>query len=69
MSLEAHSLFSLSSKIALVTGGGTGIGLCAALALASNGAKVYISGRRKEKLDSAVAEYNPTFKTGGELVA
>ena len=67
MSLEAASLFNLTGKIALVTGGGTGLGLTAALALASNGAKVYISGRRKEKLDEAVKEYGP--KVRGELVA
>ncbi len=69
--LQASSLFDLSSKTALVTGGGTGIGLNAALALASNGATVYISGRRKEKLDDAVKHYNPTLPTekGGKLIA
>ena len=35
-------------------------------ALASNGCKVYITGRRKEKLDNVIAKYN----TGpGEIVA
>lgn len=67
MSLEAASLFNLTSKVALVTGGGTGLGLTAALALASNGAKVYISGRRKEKLEEAVQEYGPSVK--GQLIA
>ncbi|KAI3475475.1 hypothetical protein L1887_63099 [Cichorium endivia] len=68
MSLQAGSLFDLRGAIALVTGGGTGLGLTAALALASNGAKVYISGRRQQRLDEAVAEYNPTLQSG-KLVA
>merc|ERR1712137_586012 len=46
-----ESLFDLSGKVALVTGGGSGIGLMATQALAVNGAKVYITGRTKEKLD------------------
>ncbi|SPO28817.1 related to NAD(P)H-dependent oxidoreductase [Ustilago trichophora] len=68
MSLAANTLFDLTGKIALVTGGGTGLGLTAALALASNGATVYISGRRKEKLDDAVNEYAATVGAG-ELIA
>lgn len=46
---------SLAGKVALVTGGGTGIGEAAALALASAGASVAITGRRQAKLDSVVA--------------
>ncbi|KAJ1020390.1 hypothetical protein NDA13_005709 [Ustilago tritici] len=64
MSLEAFALFDLGGRIALVTGGGTGLGLTAALALASNGAKVYISGRRKERLDEAVSEYSDKVLPG-----
>ena len=41
----------LSGKHALVTGGGTGIGLAIAKALAEAGAEVTITGRRKEVLD------------------
>ena len=37
-------------QVALVTGGGSGIGLMATQALAVNGAKVYITGRTEEKL-------------------
>ncbi|MCS3430465.1 SDR family NAD(P)-dependent oxidoreductase [Klebsiella sp. BIGb0407] len=44
----------LSGKIALVTGGSSGIGLASAKELAEQGAKVYITGRRKEELDAAV---------------
>ncbi|AVO38336.1 SDR family NAD(P)-dependent oxidoreductase [Pukyongiella litopenaei] len=49
----------LSGKHAFVTGGGTGIGLAIARALAADGAKVTITGRRQEVLD-AVAGGNIT---------
>lgn len=45
----------LQGKIVLVTGGSAGIGLAAAAALAAEGAHVYITGRRQEELDAAVA--------------
>ncbi|MEU9057438.1 SDR family oxidoreductase [Streptomyces sp. NPDC048430] len=44
----------LESKIAVVTGGSTGIGLATAARLASEGAHVFITGRRKDALDRAV---------------
>jgi len=44
-----------SDKIALVTGGSSGIGLASAQELSALGAKVYITGRRQEELDAAVA--------------
>jgi len=46
----------LAHKIALVTGGTSGIGLATAKIFAAAGAHVYITGRRKEALDQAVAE-------------
>ena len=45
----------MSDKIALVTGGGTGIGRAAALALNGLGFTVAVCGRRKEPLDEVVA--------------
>lgn len=47
---------SLEGKVALVTGGGTGIGGAVALALASAGARVAITGRRRDRLDQIVSE-------------
>lgn len=49
----------LNSKIALVTGGTSGIGLAAAQELAAQGAKVFITGRREEELNAAVAAIGP----------
>jgi NADP-dependent 3-hydroxy acid dehydrogenase YdfG len=46
---------TLKGKVALITGGGTGIGEAAALALAAAGVNVAITGRRKERLDQVVA--------------
>ena len=43
--------------MALVTGGGSGIGLMIVQALAINGAKVYITGRTEEKLEKVVELY------------
>lgn len=51
--LRAQSLFDTKGRVAVVTGGGTGLGLITAQALCANGVKVYITGRRLEKLKDA----------------
>jgi len=53
-------------KIALITGGGSGIGRSAALALQGDGWNVAVTGRRKEELDKTVAMAKPG---GGKMVA
>ena len=47
---------SLSDKVALVTGGGSGIGKAIAKALLAEGCKVIINGRNEEKLEQAKTE-------------
>ncbi|WP_410810885.1 SDR family NAD(P)-dependent oxidoreductase [Micromonospora sp. 067-2] len=47
---------TLDGKIALVTGGSTGIGLASAKRLVNEGAYVFVTGRRAEELDKAAAE-------------
>lgn len=44
------------SKIALITGGGSGIGKACAITLAGNGYRVAVTGRKKELLDATVGE-------------
>lgn len=52
----AKSLFDLTSKTAVVLGGTSGIGLALARGLAEAGANVVPSGRRADRVESAVEE-------------
>ncbi len=54
---------SMEGKVALITGGGTGLGAAVARRLASNGASIVVTGRR-EGLIKTIAE-----ETGGLAVA
>lgn len=51
-----NDIFSLEGKRALVTGGGTGIGLAISKELSSAGAEVVICGRREVPLKDAIAD-------------
>ncbi|WP_010219493.1 SDR family NAD(P)-dependent oxidoreductase [Sphingomonas sp. PAMC 26621] len=52
----------LEGKTAVITGGGTGIGLATAKRFIKEGAFVYITGRRQEPLNTAVAELGPNAR-------
>ncbi|KAI0852575.1 NAD(P)-binding protein [Daldinia vernicosa] len=64
---DVNRLFGVQDYVAVVTGGGTGIGLMAAQALAANGAKVYITGRREEVLENAAKSHQPA-KNSGQII-
>ena len=53
----------LLGKIAVITGGSSGLGLASAKRFVAEGASVFITGRRQEELDKAVAEI------GGDVIA
>ena len=54
-------LFNVEGWACVVTGGGTGIGLMIAQAFANNGARVYITGRRQDALDTAVKTWGSSL--------
>jgi NAD(P)-dependent dehydrogenase (short-subunit alcohol dehydrogenase family) len=56
-----------AGKVALVTGGSTGIGLATAKRLAREGATVFITGRRQQTLDAAVDEIGTAHSPSTEI--
>ncbi len=59
----------LAGRVALVTGGGTGLGLATALELTRCGATVMICGRREEVLEQAAAQIAAVAADGGSADA
>ena len=55
------------TKIALVTGGGSGIGKACALKLAENGYTVIVTGRRQDALDDTVAAMGGGHGMAGDV--
>jgi len=52
----------LAGRVAVITGGATGIGLAAARRFVDEGAFVFIYGRRQDALDAAMAEFGPSVR-------
>ncbi|KAI0752641.1 rhamnolipids biosynthesis 3-oxoacyl-reductase [Daedaleopsis nitida] len=50
LDFTASNLFGVSGKVAVITGGGSGIGSMIASAYVQNGAKVYIASRKEKQL-------------------
>lgn len=59
-------MFSLNGKVAVITGGGRGIGRGISLAMAAAGASVVCTGRSEKPLDSVVSEIK---SRGGRAIA
>jgi len=59
------SLFGVSGRVALVTGGSSGIGFMISQGLVSNGVKVYICGLASDPIEECVAKLNDMGKASG----
>jgi gluconate 5-dehydrogenase len=55
----ANKMFRLDGEVALITGGGSGLGLAMAQCMAQAGARVVVVGRREEPLREACAGIGP----------
>ncbi len=57
--MDLQQAYSLEGRLALITGGGTGLGFATAKAFLAAGARVVITGRRIDVLEEAVARLGP----------
>jgi len=60
--MEQEILFNVKGKVVVVTGGGRGIGEYIAEGFVTNGAKVYITGRKRNALDETCKKLNDLGK-------
>lgn len=66
---SVQKLFDVEDWVAVISGGGTGIGLMIAQAFANNGARVYILGRRQDALQKAAQTHgNELLHTSGKII-
>lgn len=65
-SASVAELFSVHGRVALVTGGTSGVGMMIAKGLVSNGVKTYVTGLPSDDIEASVAELsNLGFESGG----
>jgi len=67
-SLKSSKLHDFSNWVAVVTGGGTGLGYITAATLAIQGARVYITGRRTNVLEEAVSKFESQTNITGQII-
>ena len=67
MSSPLHTLFDLTGRVAIVTGGSRGLGLQIAWALSEYGALVALVARKQGELDAAVEALSEEGRSAAEI--
>jgi NAD(P)-dependent dehydrogenase (short-subunit alcohol dehydrogenase family) len=65
---QSSAIHRLAGKVAVITGGSSGIGYAVAKALVREGCSVVITGRKEEKLNAAAAELSALTKDNAKVV-